>query len=459
MTLPDGFRDTFSRDFGEETYDALLWELSEVPSPVSVRRNPAKLDGTTGSIPWCREGLLLDERPIFGADPLWHAGAYYVQEPASMAVAAYLDRLDFVPDAALDLCAAPGGKTTLLRSRLPEGCVLVANEPDRKRVRVLEENLLRWGAEETLVTCASPDRLLAAGCSYDLILVDAPCSGEGMFRKEEDAVTGWSPELVRHCTRTQREILRDAWQMLRENGLLIYSTCTYNREENESHLHYLFDSYAAEVVELPDLVRLGATESTVEQGVYRFFPHRVHSEGLTTFAVRKREGLIRQAPRHTAKSTRPSDIPTELSALPAESLSLRGRTGDWVLLSEEGRRLSALLEATPGVGLLRSGVTLGQAKGRTFVPDEAWVLSTSASAAIPYPRRRVSPDEAFALIGRQTLPSSGERGFSLITYAGVPLLVVKDLGSRVNILYPKAMALHDPRLTVADMPHIFDVDE
>lgn len=456
MTLPDGFRDAFARDFGEEAYAALLRELSEVPSPVSVRRNPAKLDGTVGPIPWCREGLLLDERPIFGADPLWHAGAYYVQEPASMAVVAYLDRLDFVPRTALDLCAAPGGKTTLLRSRLPEGCLLVANEPDRKRARVLEENLLRWGAEETLVTCAYPDRLLAAGCSYDLILVDAPCSGEGMFRKEEDAVTGWSPELVEQCAHTQRGILRDAWQMLREDGLLIYSTCTYNRTENESHLRYLLDSYAAEVVELPDLVRQGAAESTVERGVYRFFPHRVHSEGLTTFAVRKREGQIRPTLRHSAKSARPSSIPAELSALPVDNLSLQERTGDWVLLSPEGRRLAAALSETPGVRLLRAGVTLGQAKGRTFVPDEAWVLSTAASEAIPYPRRRVSPEEAFALIGRQTISGSGERGFSLITYAGVPLLIVKDLGNRVNNLFPKALALHDPRLTVADMPHIFD---
>lgn len=457
MVVPDGFRESFAADFGAEAYEALLKTLADVPSPVSIRRHPTKFSPLTpGAIPWCPEGLLLPERPTFGADPLWHAGAYYVQEPASMAVARYLAAIDFAPVVALDLCAAPGGKSTLLRSHLPDDCLLVTNEPDKKRAKVLEENILRWGAEETLVTSALPAALRSAGVKADMILVDAPCSGEGMFRKEPEAVTGWSLDLVDRCAKTQREILREAWEMLTDGGLLIYSTCTYNRAENEAQLSFLRDDYGAEVILLPELPQYGAEESDEERGLYRFFPHRTGSEGLTCFGVRKSGPRVAPEPVTRGHAGRAGAIPEELSDLPEEQLLCTPNGTGWRLLSPRGVSLLRLLEQAEGIRILRAGVDLGSVKGRDFIPDVSWVLSAPASDHLPYPQRAVTAAEAFALIGRQTIPSLGTKGYRVATYAGVPLTLIKDLGSRVNNLYPKGLALHDTRLTPSDMPHILD---
>ncbi len=458
MMLPDGFRESFASDFGQRAYEALERALTEVPSPVSVRLNLSKLPPhSSGQIPWCPEGVLLDERPLFGADPLWHAGAYYVQEPASMVVARYLDHIDFAPSVALDLCAAPGGKTTLLRSHLPETCLLVTNEPDRKRAKVLEENVLRWGADETIVTSAYPEVLRAAGLEVDLVLVDAPCSGEGMFRKEPDAITGWSLELVDHCARTQRQILAEAWEMLTDGGLLIYSTCTYNRAENEAQLTFLRDNYGAEVIPLPELLDYGVQESEEEPGVYRFFPHTTGSEGLTCFGVRKPGPPV--APQMPGRKIagRSGGVPDELSSLPVEYLLCNPDGSAWRLLSPIGQSVAALLEGSEGVRVLSSGLHLGDIKGRDFIPGAPWVLSSRVSSLLPYPRRAMTAEEAFALIGRQTLTGSGERGYRVATYADVPIALVKELGSRANNLYPKSLSLHDTRLVLSDMPHIFDL--
>lgn len=458
MMLPDGFRESFASDFGQRAYEALERVLREVPSPVSVRLNLSKLPPhSSGQIPWCPEGVLLDERPLFGADPLWHAGAYYVQEPASMVVARYLDYIDFAPSVALDLCAAPGGKTTLLRSHLSETCLLVTNEPDRKRAKVLEENVLRWGADETIVTSAYPEALRAAGLEADLVLVDAPCSGEGMFRKEPDAVTGWSLELVDHCARTQRQILSEAWEMLTDGGLLIYSTCTYNRAENEAQLSFLRDNYGAEVIPLPELLDYGVEESEEEPGVYRFFPHTTGSEGLTCFGVRKPGPPV--APQMPGRKIagRSGSAPDELSSLPEEYLLCNPEGSAWRLLSPIGQSVAALLEGSEGVRVLSSGLHLGDIKGRDFIPGVPWVLSSRVSSLLPYPRRAMTAEEAFALIGRQTLTGSGERGYRVATYADVPIALVKELSSRANNLYPKSLSLHDTRLVLSDMPHIFDL--
>lgn len=456
--LPEGFRESFSADFGEATYEALERELREESSPVSIRLNSAKLPkaSATGQIPWCPEGRLLEERPIFGADPLWHAGAYYVQEPASMVVAKYLETLKVEPSLVIDLCAAPGGKSTLLRSRLPQDSLLISNEPERKRAKVLEENILRWGADNTIVTSAYPEALSETGIMADLILVDAPCSGEGMFRKEEAAITGWSLDHVDECARLQRGILRSAWEMLLEGGTLIYSTCTYNRRENEAQLSLLRDDCGAEVIPLPELVGYGVEESEEEAGVYRFFPHKTHSEGLTCFAVRKGGERPIRCEGASRKRKRPR-IPEEVKKLEREGLLWSEEESAWYSLSPQWWLTLDLLEAARGVKILSTGVRLGMMKGKDFVPDQAWALSPQLSPLIPYRRREVTGEEAFDLIRRQTISSTREPGYYLATYRGVPLTLIKDLGSRVNNLYPKSLAMHDTRLTYGDMPHILDL--
>lgn len=456
--LPEEFKESLSADFGRSTYEALERELRAVPSPVSIRLNGAKVPSVPGEgqIPWCPEGRLLEERPIFGADPLWHAGAYYVQEPASMVVGRYLETLADPPAVVLDLCAAPGGKSTLLRSGLPRESLLISNEPERKRARVLEENILRWGADNTIVTSAYPEALQQAGIRADLILVDAPCSGEGMFRKEPAAIPCWSLDHVDECARLQEEILRSAWEMLHVGGTLIYSTCTYNRRENEAQLAFLRDTYGAEVISLPHLTDYGVEESEEEPGVYRFFPHKTHSEGFTCFAVRKGGDYYTRCETDSRKRRRPR-IPQEITELESEGLLWSDEESAWYCLSPSWWLLLDLLEAARGVRILSAGVRLGQVKGQDFVPDQAWVLSPQLSPLIPYPRREVTGEEAFDLIRRQSVSSCGEAGYYLATYQGVPLTFVKDLGNRVNNLYPKSLAMHDGRLNLSDMPHILDL--
>ena len=238
---------------------ALLASLDEEAS-VSVRLNQRKTETPPASlpigeaIPWAKPvGFYLDGRPAFAADPLWHAGVYYVQEASSMLLRLVAPLLGEEPLRALDLCAAPGGKSTLLLDLLPEGSTLVSNELIRSRAQILAENIQKWGGVHSVVTSTEPQRLGRLREQFDFILVDAPCSGEGMFRKEEEARRQWTPGLVESCARQQREILDDIWPALAPGGLMVYSTCTFNRQEDEDMLAYLVEELGAEPVALPEL--------------------------------------------------------------------------------------------------------------------------------------------------------------------------------------------------------------
>ena len=287
MTLPQGFESYFRRVWTEASVDTLIRGLDE-DVPVSIRLNPARMpsdawpEGGESHVPWCPEGIYLAERPQFTADPLLHAGAYYVQEASSMFVAHVLRHLapshpprggESVPacspeymsapprggweGAALDLCAAPGGKSTILRSLLPPDSLLVSNEPLRQRAQVLAENLSKWGAGNVIVTQAYARDIARAArtCKtfpgFDLILADVPCSGEGMMRKEEEARRQWSPAFVAECAALQRSIVADIWPALRPGGYLIYSTCTFNPEEDEENVEWIARELGAEVVDIP----------------------------------------------------------------------------------------------------------------------------------------------------------------------------------------------------------------
>lgn len=241
------------------------------------------------SVPWCREGYYLSGRPSFTFDPLFHAGCYYVQEASSMFLEQALRQYVHEPVTMLDLCAAPGGKSTLARSVLPEGSLLVANEVMRNRSQVLAENLIKWGNPGVIVTNNDPADFTELGSLFDVILTDVPCSGEGMFRKDEVAVQEWSIENVDTCWQRQRRILRDIWPCLKTGGLLVYSTCTYNREENEDNVAWITQELGAEVLPLeiqPDWHITGNLIGT-EFPVYRFLPHKTTGEGLFMAVLRK----------------------------------------------------------------------------------------------------------------------------------------------------------------------------
>ena len=320
--LPLQFTEYTRQLMGAERFGRYL-ESFEEPAPVSIRLNPKKMSEGRGQrlevidgepVAWCREGYYLKQRPNFTMDPLFHAGCYYVQEAASMFLDEVLRQMHNAyvnhqpsairPLAALDLCAAPGGKSTLLRSALPADCVLYSNEPIRNRASILLENVTKWGYENHLVTNCYPRDYRKAKMKFDLILCDVPCSGEGMFRKDESTIREWSPQQVEKCWQLQREIVSDAWACLNEGGFLIYSTCTFNTKENEENIRWILNEYDAEVLKVEIKPEWNVTGSLLEgfqEPVYRFIPGISRSEGLFVCVLRKR-GVAAHSQRHYGSS-------------------------------------------------------------------------------------------------------------------------------------------------------------
>lgn len=305
MQLPENFVRETRLLMGEARFSSYLEAFNE-EAPVSIRLNPKLYPGArpqpqkppTGAWPqyqvsWCPEGYYLEGRPQFTFDPLFHAGCYYVQEAASMFVCHILRSLFTIHSSlltALDMCAAPGGKSTAMLSVLPEGSTLVSNEPIPTRAQILLENITKWGAKNCTVTNNYPRDFKKAKAKFDLILCDVPCSGEGMFRKDPATISEWSLQNVEKCWRLQREIVADAWECLNPGGILIYSTCTFNTKENEENVRWIMDTYDAEVIDIPTDPSWHITGSLLEgfdAPVYRFIPGITRSEGLFVCVLRK----------------------------------------------------------------------------------------------------------------------------------------------------------------------------
>jgi 16S rRNA C967 or C1407 C5-methylase (RsmB/RsmF family) len=297
VQLPADFVAETRRIMGEERYNRFVGAFYE-EAPTSIRVNPRiaidhgpwTIDHSDSQVPWCSEGYYLADRPQFTFDPLLHAGCYYVQEASSMFVTHVLRQSGDCPQSALDLCAAPGGKSTALRSVLPADCVLISNEPMGNRAQILLENVTKWGAPNHIVTNNYPRDFRKAKLKFDFILCDVPCSGEGMFRKDPNAISEWSAQNVEKCWQLQREIVADAWECLNPGGLLIYSTCTYNTKENEENIRWILDTYDAQVLDIPVDSSWNITGSLLDgfhEPVYRFIPGITRGEGLFVCALRK----------------------------------------------------------------------------------------------------------------------------------------------------------------------------
>jgi len=290
--LPEDFIRETRQVMGEERLNRFLGAFDE-EAPVSIRVNPKKVSSARVSgekVPWCEEGYYLEGRPQFTFDPLFHAGCYYVQEASSMFVTHVLRQFVKEPVAMLDLCAAPGGKSTAAISVLPAGSTLVSNEPIANRAQILLENITKWGYPDCSVTNAYPRDFRKAKARFDVILCDVPCSGEGMFRKDPATISEWSLQNVEKCWRLQRDIVADAWECLNPGGLLIYSTCTFNIKENEENIRWILETYEAELLEVPTLPEWHITGSLLEDfpmPVYRFIPGITRGEGLFMAVVRK----------------------------------------------------------------------------------------------------------------------------------------------------------------------------
>lgn len=457
MNLPDSFEHTMRRLLGD-TYDEFRQAMFDDPA-VSIRLNRAKWreELPYECVPWAADGYYLTERPQFTFDPLLHAGSYYVQEASSMFVEQALKQHGGDVRVALDLCAAPGGKSTLLRSLLPDDCVLVSNEVMRQRAQVLVENIIKWGHPRCLVTSNYPADFTPLRNLFDLILVDAPCSGEGMFRKDEVAVSEWSPANVEICKQRQRGIITDIWPTLRPGGLLIYSTCTFNTEEDEENVRWMTDTLGAQLLPIDIDPAWGITSSLVSDvsHVYRFIPGRTRGEGFFLAVLQKPFANEADATLLEMKRSKKGRDKHSISTVPpaCKQWLVKGDDFTYRLIGSE-----VVAVPTPMVplvdylavhlNLLKQGIVLAEVKGRDAIPAHELAMSTVLNREI-FPQCELSYAEALRYLHRDAIAllTDSPRGFVLVTWRGIPLGFVKHLGNRANNLYP-----HEWRIRSSHFP-------
>ena len=435
MQLPQDFINQMLGLLGEVEWEQLRAALEEKPT-VSVRVNDkhsAATEMDDAPVPWCNSGRYLNQRPNFTQDPLFHAGAYYVQEASSMFVEQAL-KVCGEPKTVLDLCAAPGGKSTLLRSLLPDDALLVSNDPVRNRANVLAENIIKWGHEGCFVSCNYPKDFQRLGALFDLVLIDAPCSGEGMFRRDNPAIEMWSIGNVEECALRQYEIVSDIWPAVKNGGYIIYSTCTYNVRENEENVIRFCTELGAEPVEVPTCPEWGIKGCLLEGSalpVYHFMPHCTKGEGFFLSVLRKkgesngtngfRSKKLRSLPKEYTECLQHTDMAiTELGNV---LHAVRSEHADLIA------RLQEVLYP------LHFGVGLHEAKGRKQVPHHSMAMSRLLTTNA-YPIAELTLDEALAYLRHEAIKVDAPRGYVLVAHQGQPLGFVNNLGSRANNLYP-----------------------
>ena len=454
--LPPSFITEMQQVLGTDEAQALCEAIEGSASPVSIRLNPCKQpqhlpSEVESEVPWCESGRYLKVRPSFTADPLLHAGTYYVQEASSMFVAqAYRTIVrDFEPHRMLDLCAAPGGKSTLWRSLLPDGALLVANEPIRQRAQILAENLTKWGHPDVVCTSAYPEEFSRLSGFFDVVAADVPCSGEGMFRKDHGAVEEWSTEAVTACAERQWGIVCDIWPTLRQGGYMVYSTCTYNQEENERMVQRICSELGAEPVGIDCADEWHIAPDTTGNGlpVYHFFPHKTKGEGLFLALLRKTsEAPQLRSPKKKKgerSGSRGRQLPVQNASKVAHWL---GSDSEYRIVRPDEAHLVALRETLADditlvcsqVRALTAGILLAEEKGKKLIPQHALALST-ALASDAFPKVELSREDALAYLRREVLTLSPDvpRGYVVGTYEGHPLGFLNNLGSRANNLYPQ----------------------
>ena len=447
MELPVDFVSRTRAILGDE-FEALA-EALETDSPVSIRINrkkhtplPAPEKGFE-AVPWCESGYYLPERLSFTFDPLLHAGAYYVQEASSMFLNAVIRQYVESPVCCLDLCAAPGGKSTLLADSLPAGSLLVSNEVIRSRSHILAENLCKWGNPNHAVINNDPKEIGQLRHLFDVIVTDVPCSGEGMFRKDKASRDEWSTANVELCASRQRRILHDCMDALKPGGLLIYSTCTYNAEENEENIHYLTEACGAVALPVDTDPAWHITPALkYDHPVYHFFPHKTKGEGFFLAVLRKPEGIT-ETIRTKAKGKKEKNVMQQPIPEQAARLIQPGLPGTFVWRNNKLLFLPESLQAVypllqEKMNLLTAGIEIGELKGKDLIPSQALALSTALNRDA-FPSVELSWEEAIRYLRKEAvqLPPDTARGFVLLTYQEFPLGFVKHLGNRSNNLYPQ----------------------
>jgi len=455
----------------------LFEQALQQPAPISLRFNSAKMQrpATLAPIAWANQGAYLPERPLFTADPRLHAGAYYVQEASSMFVqqaytqALAQSQIPQHPLRVLDLCAAPGGKSTHLLDLLPANALLVANEVIKSRANILAQNLTKWGGGRHMVTNNDPEHIAALGPVFDLVLVDAPCSGEGLFRKDPQAMQEWGPENVALCTQRQQRILPHAWQALAPGGILLYSTCTYNPHENQQNLAWLAQTFNAQPIAL-NLDQAPGVQAVHHQNTvgYRFWPHKVKGEGFFIAALQK-PGTW-QPPAPANKKKRPKNALQVLNAsqqapvqawlkapVPLTLVQTGGAPAGKPKkpVKNTGKGSSPLWWAVPEQHL----DFVQQVAGQLQVVQLGWAVAEPTAKGIsPLPGLALSPwvnkaafeyvdlplENAWRYLRKEDPGLTLPKGWVLVGHQGLPLGWAKGLGHRANNYWPTPWRILKP---------------
>jgi 16S rRNA C967 or C1407 C5-methylase (RsmB/RsmF family)/NOL1/NOP2/fmu family ribosome biogenesis protein len=482
--LPVAFQAQIRAKLGDEEA-TLFFEALETPPSVSIRYNPRKKNAFFSSenfvpVPWCADAFYLSERPSFTLDPVFHAGAYYVQEASSMFVAEALKQsidLDKTLNA-LDLCAAPGGKTTLLASLLNDESLLLANEVIKSRVGVLKENMTKWGTPNVVVSNHDSEDFAELEGFFDVILIDAPCSGEGLFRKDLQARQEWSPENVQTCTARQKRILANTVKLLAPNGVLLYSTCTYNELENKENVEWLIQTTDLEQVTLNLPSEWGITEYSYG---YQFYPHKLRGEGFF-ISVLKKESVggerEKESVGESKRSREKESVWGDRESIGEDKERKKGKKATrgkeqekektfknmlaatkkqidvivpWIEASERfdyfvkpNNEIVAVLKTQVETLLLLDkvlqrkglGLEIGEIKGNDFIPAHALALSTVLSSQIPF--IEVAKLEALLFLKKEDFAlETTQKGWAIVRHQGQNLGWVKLLGNRLNNYLPK----------------------
>lgn len=464
--LPQDFKAKIRSEIGEKRAEILFSALSGEPE-TSIRVNrhkptPRTLYPDMTPVEWCGSGSYLAERPAFTANPLLHVGVFYVQDASSMIYETIVEKImEWRAESGerraermtvCDLCAAPGGKSTAILNALPDGSVMLANEFSPSRANILKENLCKYGYPDTIVTNADTSRLAKMKGVFDLVAIDAPCSGEGMMRKDTTARSQWSDGLVRQCSMMQREIIENGVEMLASGGYLIYSTCTFNTTEDEENATWIAETFGLEPVNTGLAGKYGIQpEVKGDTPCLRFMPGFTRGEGLFVAVFRKPSTQPGESVR--GKGKKKGNKRTEKIDKMIMESARTWISKEFEIINHDGRLLAmlpetaSLLEAIPkGVRIMSAGVEVGEIKGKDLIPAHSLAMSTAM--AHKFPEVELSKEDALRYLSKEAilLPEGIPKGYVTVTFQGYPLGFLKNLGNRTNNLYPAEYRIRLMRL-------------
>jgi len=432
--FPEGFIEHLNQAPGFD--EGAFVEAHQKQSELSLRIHPIKGNNffkDEVKVSWCPEGRYLSERPDFTLDPRFHGGAYYVQEASSMCIQTILSELS--PSSkelvVLDLCAAPGGKSTLVSSWLNGHGLLLSNEVIRNRAGILKENIDRWGYANVLVSNNDPRQFGKLEGLFDIVIIDAPCSGSGMFRKDPSAMDHWSHEAVEHCAARQKRIINDVWPSLKQGAFLIYSTCSFSMEEDEEICAWLIGEKDAELIEINSFEQF--PEIYKSSSGYRFYPDKVKGEGFFIVVIQKNS----HEQQNLMRPTKLREIPAEIKPFIGinEGIKYHQNHLGNLLVPDFFEDYLSVIEKH--LHIIKCGIKAGEIKGKNFIPDHELAMAVNLNK--DYPAIELSKEEALKYLKKEAISNTGGvSGWVQLRFEGITLGWGNALSNRINNGLPKS---------------------